>query len=438
MLLFLLLTVLTPAAALFPTHGWGSGSEMLWADWSPNADSADWPLSQAALADVAGRYRVHSLEQCFGCSWSSSPPCTATEAHIVATAAGLKASAAAAGAPTPTVLMYIQGSMPRSCYASNSEYMSHPEWFLRFDAHAWAGQPVRRNPANPSLDDNTFLNYLNASARAWWGQQAWALPGAAQVIDGFFSDSTGYMDYHDRYAANVSWELTYALNNATLQMLAEAKALGYPAIMYNGLADSSKYAPDWNEGALAVTDGANIEHWGAFECITPSGAMNTSMFSALILQAYARGNDSAGKGVFIKAWPGPVTAPIFFLPQQEWGPHRMTPSWPGNSTPLTPAARSAAMLLYFPYAYATFLMAAGPRSYLHYAWWYDLCDGTSAVCRSGSAWADLSPWLSRPLGAPLGPPALSPDGVTFQRSFEGVNVTVDLSDWHSAKFQWSA
>ena len=169
---------------------------MLWADWSPAADSPDFPLSPAAVQDMSLRYRIHSLEQCFGCPWSS--PCNATEAHIVTAARALKAAAVATGALTPKVLMYIQGSQPRACYESDAEYMSHPEWWMRFDAHAWAGQPVKRNPMNPRLDDNTLLNPVNASARAWWGRQAWAQPGAAQVIDGIFSDSTGYQDYHDR------------------------------------------------------------------------------------------------------------------------------------------------------------------------------------------------------------------------------------------------
>lgn len=379
---------------------------------------------------------VHSLEQCFGCPWGGA--CNSTEAHIVNAARALKAAAAAAGATPPTVLMYTQGSGPRSCYASDVEYMSHPEWWQRFDTHAWAGQPIRRNPSNKALDDNTCLNYVNASARAWWGRQAWAQPGARDVIDGIFSDSTGYQNYHDRYAANVSWELTYALNNASLTMLAEAKAMGYEAIMYNGMQTSSRYAPDWDEAFLAVTDGADIEHWGAFECITSAGAMNVTMMSALILQAYARGNDGAGKGIFIKAWPGPIVAPIFFLPEATWGPHRMTPSWPSNSTPLTPTARSAALRDYFPYAFATFLMAAGERSFLHYSFWYDLCDGTSPACLSTSAWADLSPWLSRPIGAPRGAPAVSSDGAVFSRSFESLNVSVNLSDWFSARFEWAA
>ena len=427
-----LLIFALPAAALFPTHGWGSGSQMLWADWSPNPDSPDWPLTPAAVQDMAARYRVHSLEQCFGCSWKEK--CNASEAHIIGAARALKAAAAAA---PPTILMYIQGSGPRSCYASDAEYMQNPEWWQRFDTHAWAGQPVRRNPLNPSLDDNTYLNYLNASARAWWARQAWAQPGAREVIDGIYSDSTGYQNYHDRYAANISWALTYALNNASLSMLADAKAYGYTAIMYNGMLTSSRYAPNFDEGFLAVTDGADIEHWGAFECILPSGAMNVSMFSALILQAYARNNDGAGKGVFIKAWPGPVVAPIFFLPEATWGPHRMTPSWPGNSTPLTESARSQALLDYFPFAFATFLMAAGERSYLHYAWWYDLCDGSTPACTLGRAWADLSPWLSRSLGAPLGPPSVSSDGALFSRSFAALNVSVNLSDWFSARFDWA-
>ena len=429
-----LLLFAASASAAFTPHDWSSGAHFLWADWSPNPDSPDWPLSPAALADMALRYRVHSLEQCFGCSWSAGP-CNASEAHVIAAARGMKAAAAAAGAPPPLVLMYVQGQFPRSCFASDREYMAHPEWFLRFDAHAWAGQPVLRNPRSPSLDDNTLLNLNSAPARAWWGAQAWAQPGARGVIDGVYADSTGWQDWHDRYAGNISWDLTYALNNASLLMLSEAKQLGYEAIMYNGMQTSSRYAPDWDEGLLAVTDGADIEHWGAFECILPDGAMNTSMFSALILQAFARGNDGSGKGIFIKGWPGPVVTPIFFLPQEEWGPHRMTPSWPMNSTPLSPPDRSQALLHFFPFFYATFLMAAGPVTFFHYSWWYDLCDGTSPVCKLGSAWADLGPLLDKRTGAPLGPPVVT--GTQFTRAFECLNVTVDLGSWTSAVFSWT-
>jgi len=422
------------ALAGFPPHDWNSGNDMLWADWSPNPNSPDWPLNPQALADMAQRYRIHSLEQCFGCKWSAE--CNASEANVIDTARGLKAAAASAGVREPVVLMYVQGSMPRSCFASNTEYMAHPEWFLRFDSHAWAGQPVRRNPLNQNLNDNTLLNYQNASARAWFGAQAWKQPEAREVIDGIFADSIGWTNWHDRYAANISWNLTYSLNNASLQMLSEAKAQGYEAIMYNGIEVNDRYAPNWDEGALAVTDGANIEHWGAFECILPDGSMNTSMFSAVILQAYLLGNDGSGKGIFIKGWPGPVVAPIFFLPEDEWGLHRMTPSWPSNTTPLTPAARSQALLYYFPYFYATFLMAAGSTSYFHYAWWYDLCDGTSPVCLQGSAWADLGALLNKRTGAPLGAPII--DGPLISRKFEHLTVSVDLGNYSSATFLWSA
>ena len=427
------LLFLTSASAVFPPHGWSSGRGFLWADWSPNPDSLDWPLSPEALADLATRYRVHSLEQCFGCSWSAGP-CNASEAHVIAAARGLKAAAVAAGSQPPVVLMYVQGQTPRSCFAADKEYMAHPEWFLRFDSNAWAGQPVLNNPRTHSLDDNTFLNYNNASARAWWGAQAWAQPGARGIIDGIYADGVGWQNWHNRFAGNISWGLTYALNNASVLMMAEAKALGYTAIMYNGFEVSNRYAPDWNEGMLAVTDGADIEHWGAFECILPNGSMNVSMFSAVILQAFARGNDGSGKGIFIKGWPGPVVAPVFFLPQDAWGPHRMTPSWPMNSTPLTVPARSQALLDFFPFFYATFLMAAGPTTYFHYSWWYDLCDGTSPVCKQGSAWADLGQLLDKRTGAPLGAPTIA--GTVFSRSFECVSVSVDLGEWTSAVFAW--
>ena len=130
-----------------------------------------------------------------------------------------------------------------------------------------------------------------------------------------------------------------------------------------------------------------------------------------------------------------MVAPLFFLPEDAWGPHRMSPSWPMNSTPLTPAARSQALLDFFPFFYATFLMAAGPTTYMHYAWWYDLCDGTCPVCKLGRAWAELGPLLDKRTGAPLGAPAVS--GAVFSRAFENVNVSVDLRSWTSAVFEWA-
>jgi len=162
--------------------------------------------------------------------------------------------------------------------------------------------------------------------------------------------------------------------------------------------------------------------------------MNTSMFGALILEAHRRANDGSGKMILVKAWPGPVVAPVFFLDPAVWGPHRMSPSWPGNSTPVTVAGRSAALAEFFPYAFATFLMAASETSWLHYAWWYDLADGTSPAALAPSAYADLAPWLDKPLGAPLGPPTVA--GTVFSRSFARVAVRVDLANFSSASFAW--
>lgn len=414
------------------THDWSSGAAMLWADWSPDADGPDWPLSAAVIDDMASRYAVQSLEQCFGCSWSR--PCNSSEANIVAAAVAMKASSTRRGLPQPSVLMYVQGTMPRSCYASDGVYMSNPAWFLRYDEHAWAGEPVRRNTQDPNLDDNTYLDPRNASARTWWAGQAYA-QGPAGAIDGVFADSTTYQNWTGWSAANISMASTNAINASLLEMLNETRARGL--VLYNGLADWSKYAPDFGAQTLAVTDGANVEHWGAFECIAADGSMNVTIFSALMAEAYARGNDGSGKGIFIKAWPGPVVAPIFFLNESVWGPHHMTPSWPNNSTPLSIEDRVAAMRNYFPFAFAAFLMVAGPHTYLHYAWWYDLCDGTSARCTGPSAYTDLAEWLDKPLGAPLGPPVLTGPSL-YSRAFENLNVTVDIADFFSATFQWGA
>jgi len=433
------------SAASVPAHDFSSGAAMLWADYSPAA--ADFPLSRAALADLAARYRVHSLEQCFGCPWGSADGCVplgGSEAHIVAAARGLKAANASAH-----VLMYVQTQMPRSCYASNAAYMARvQDWALRYDAGAYAGGIVPRNsarstapPAAGALDDNTFLDPRADDARAWWVAQAWAAPGAEGAIDGVYADRGEYTDWFGAKGHNISVAATAALSAARLAMLAAAQARG--TVVYNGFDTSSRYAPDWNADTLSATDGANVEHWGAFECILPDGSMNTTMFGALMGEVFAAGALYPEKSVLLKAWPGPVVAPVFFLPEAAWGPHRMSPSWPGNATapagnattPLSAAARSAALRDYFPFAFATFLVTAHARSYLHYAWWYDLCDGTSPVCAAPSAWADLGEWLDRPLGAPRGAPTVA--GTAWRREFERCTVSVDIADWFSATFEWS-
>ena len=311
-----------------PAHDFSAGASMLWADYSPAA--VDFPLSAAALADLAGRYRIHSLEQCFGCPWGSTDGCVplgGSEAHIISAARGLKAANASA-----LVLMYTQGQRPRSCYVSNTEYMANVQtWALRYDAGAYAGGIIPRDgPTTPrgenALDDNTFLDPRAPGLKEWYAGIPYAAPGGDAVIDGIFSDTSGYQNWYGSRAHNVSVAATAAISAARLDMLAAAHTRG--TVIYNGLDASSRYAPDWNSDTLNVTDGANIEHFGAFECVLADGRMNTTMFGELLAEIFRLGAaDGGAKAVVVKAWPGPVVAPLFFLPESTWGPHRMSPSW---------------------------------------------------------------------------------------------------------------
>lgn len=150
--------------------------------------------------------------------------------------------------------------------------------------------------------------------------------------------------------------------------------------------------------------------------------------------------------VLIKGWPGPIVGPVFFLPTEIAGPWREMPSWPGNATtpagnlttPLSLDDRTAALTKYFPFVFASFLMTAGERSYLHYSWWYHICDGTTPSCPKHNTCPDgfYSDYLNKPLGKPMGPPTNVAGSSVWRRRFAHVDVSVDLANWESAKFSW--
>lgn len=263
------------AASLPPpsewTHDWATGAGMMWADVSTNGN-----LTTNEADDLAARYRILSLEQCFGMQWDHMQE--DDEALAAAAARALKTAAKTAGTTPPAVLLYTNLQCPRACYASDAEYMANPEWWLRFDHGAWAGLPLMRDRTPPPMvakpnawySDKTFMDPRNASAREWFVGHAARL-GTDDVFDGLYVDGAGWMDWYDNRAGNVTRQATQEINASRLALLTEARTKG--AVIYNGVTDTSQYCPDdcADDATWEATDGADIEHFGAFECIAPDG-----------------------------------------------------------------------------------------------------------------------------------------------------------------------
>eukprot|EP01084_Bolivina_argentea_P198331 339645_1 len=182
-------------------------------------------------------------------------------------------------------------------------------------------------------------------------------------------------------------------------------------------------------------DGVCFEHYGSFEQInSDQGTLNPDWLLTwtTVTKDIINGIYGANKSVFIKAWPGPVTAPLEAL----WGP-----SWPVafGTRPDTyeGIAQASSELLAFPLA--SYLCGIYQESaYFSYSWWWAVhqgwipCPYDPSSCMAPSAWY---PELSTILGQPLG------DGVftnTYEcrRSFENANIYIDLRNYSSTVFDW--
>jgi hypothetical protein len=114
-------------------HGWGSGADMLWADFGSTL-----LLNANQSSFIADAYSIISLEKCFGQGSNLT-----TEEAFAVTSAQLKAID-----PTTKVLFYwhsvvdISGPSFPPCYAAGKLFLEHPEWWLRNDS----GGPIYNGP----------------------------------------------------------------------------------------------------------------------------------------------------------------------------------------------------------------------------------------------------------------------------------------------------
>lgn len=126
--------------------------------------------------------------------------------------------------------------------------------------------------------------------------------------------------------------------------------------------------------------------------------------------------------MWVNLWPGPVVNPL---------------QWPNNSQPTTNEGMQQAMLDNAPFAFALFLTVAEPTVFLEYIWWYPVTDGVTVCPDDPSSCMAPPQWypdVDRVVGAPKGKAVRA--GNTFTRSFENVDVYLDLDEPLKSKLSW--
>mmetsp|Transcript_8353 Transcript_8353/g.21308 ORF Transcript_8353/g.21308 Transcript_8353/m.21308 type:complete len:162 (+) Transcript_8353:1-486(+) len=156
---------------------------------------------------------------------------------------------------------------------------------------------------------------------------------------------------------------------------------------------------------------------------------------------------AAGKTVFIHAFPGPAGTTVgsegmfpvrgnttqgsqnTFRVAQWAGPERVPKS--------AQACRDAAAARVVE-SLAPFLIVANERTFLSYAWFYNMEDGYipcpgNAECGMPSQWY---PEFRKPIGAPKGPATTDSTRTVWRREFEYATVHVDLTNRTASEIVW--
>jgi len=388
------------------THGWGTVGGQLWADFATRPG----PLTPAQLAFAAKTYAIVSLEKCFD---QADFPGN-NEGAINSAATALRALN-----PAIRVLFYFSSIESfGDCYASGPVFESNASWYLRNDSGAPYGGPGRH-----------MFDLSQSAVRDFVAAASTNVSAADALLDGVFADSALDVDLSGMSAARNAAYIAghHASLNGTRGAVRSRMRPGAQLIA-NALGNYNKVPGDPAHGLaiLPFVDGFCMEHFIAFESLDQhTGALSAAMFAESFAQLRAAA--AANKTVLVKAWPGPVCAPI--------GP--LGPSWCGAApAPATREGRAAAASQHLLPALAAYLIVASEGTFFSYTWWYTTADGAfpcenDGSCSAPGAWY---PELARPLGAPLGDAALA--GTVYTRSFEHALVTFDAANASAAAIEW--
>jgi hypothetical protein len=291
--------------------------------------------------------------------------------------------------PKIKVIYYWNTFLDYPMYQAHEVYEQHPEWWLR--------------TADGSLDKKhgriKRYDLSNPEVRAWWAGEV-----RKAVVDG--SCDGVFMDAFPQVASRANVRLwgqaKYdAIQQGLVQTILQTREEAGPdcVLVFNGIRNTESL--QFGTKYLAWTDAATIEHFDQFqsrdkECVVRD-------MEAMI----AAGRQ--GKAVIMKGWP-------------DFNWLDLSQNRTGSTSPTYESllARARAKIT-FPLA--CFLIAAQPHAYFCYSWGYREQDGSLSEY----------PELQRPLGPPKGDAIR--DGWVFTRSFEHVDVWVDVSE-KTARLTW--
>lgn len=326
---------------------------------------------------------------------------------------------------------------------------AHPEWFVRDDY----GNVL---PFHNVPNGHPFPNYSIPACQDWYanlGISLFASRGeAAALLDGALLDGDGYTALPNTSAAR-SEALYAGMLATTAKMRAALGSLnggagGGEVIINSGVwctgNTGSCRSP---EPMINAGTGLFDEMFGSFETMVQASGewdpvlMRTSFDTIATMIA-------AGKTVFIHAFPGPaggtegsegmfpvrgnttVGSTNTFRVAQWAGSERVPQSAEGCRA--AAAARVVESL-------APFLIVANERTFLSYAWFYNLEDGY-IPCQGGSECGMPAQWypeFRRPIGAPKGPATTDATRTVWRREFEHARVYVDLTNRSASRIDWS-
>jgi hypothetical protein len=384
------------------THDWTTALSSQFADYGYSV------LTSQQAQFVASHYSIVSLEKCTG----PGP----TEVEVWATAQQLKSINA-----DMTVMFYwAVDQQGLQCYNAYSEYMQHPEFWLRSEN----GQFVNNSGGVPILDTTV------TEARNWWVSIPLGGTGSPKtpLIDGVLADGTG-----SRCPGGLSSQKCsdYTAGKSTMikQLQALFTSVNGGSVIGNGI-DMYANLPSKDYTLYSLSDMTGImgEHFAVFESVLPDGTLNATLV-AEYLDAVTTAAE-LNKTVVMGTWPG-----LYITPFNKDG----WPSWPNNSQPNSTDGWREALLSKHTFALTGFLTVAEENVFMQYEGWYNgitqgvvTCPEAPESCAGPAAWY---PDLAKPLGPPLA--KASRVGNIYTRTYQHATSVLNLDNPDQSHITWN-
>ena len=372
---------------------------------------------------IANNYKIISIEKCLG-------PGATTEEYFYDIAKQLRESSSSSSSSDnqTKILFYWNSAICYcDCYECGNQLLSNSSMWFKDDSgnYLFAGGDKKR----PIMDQT------QSYVRQWWVNSMINILKTAInsniIVDGIFADAV----CPDFLGNNVSETRNNQLIDGIREMMILAnKTLKQEInknmfIVGNGL-HSYGYPADQCVPSLLETDGAFIEHFGAFEEIDDkTGDISSSDLIQLMNIVNNLTSSVNNRFIVVKAWIGPETTPVT----------ASGPSWPDGYKYATPSNSSqiqkyASELITFPLS-VYLCMFVKEYVYFSYSWYWNLQDGyypcENNQCDGPTNWY---PEFKNKLGKPLGDGVLN--GLKCNRTFEYAFVSVDLGNDTSGNITW--